>query len=461
MNNSESTENSIYGPAGEAKLRSFVEQVTGGRVVTMERQIRWRPAWFAQVERDGKQFRVHVRGDRLSDVMPFPELRREAEIIDALHTHGIPVPRIYGVSEDPPAIVMEALVGTRDVSQAASDAERSEIAMQYIVAVAAMHKLPAEVFVERGIGLPVGETEIALAGINAYLPLYQRTKCKPDPLIEFALRWLRRNVPRGRNEARLVQFDSGQFLFENGRMTGLYDFEFAMIADPLADLATMRMRESNESLGEDMRILCRHYEREIGHPIDHAALSYHTLAFSTAATMQFAATVAKPAPGAPHAVYLEFDLALRRTLILLLSECLGIALKDDEKPFGKSAANGALINMVEDAVAQFGNCDAAQLAQKQAALDVVEYLRCADEAAAEMQQRNLDDAIAFLGKQYDRWEDAEDAEVALEHYVVNASPEEDGVLLQLFAAQQARLLMVFGKTRIGQSAIKVFIPPTR
>ena len=458
MSDSTNNENSIYGPAGDAKLRTFVERVTGGRVVTMERQIRWRPAWFAQVERDGGQFRVYVRGDRLSDVMPFPELRREAEIIDALHTHGIPVPRIYGVSEDPPAIVMEALSGTRDVTEAASDAERSEIARQYMTAVAAMHKLPTEVFVERGIALPVGEAEIALAGINAYLPLYQRTKCKPDPLIEFALRWLRRNVPRGRTEARLVQFDSGQFLFENGRMTGLYDFEFAMIADPLADLATMRMRESNESLGEDMRVLCRHYEREIGQPIDHAALSYHTLAFSTAATMQFAATVAKPAPGAPHAVYLEFDLALRRTLILLLSECLGIELKSTEKPFANAVVNGALIAMVEDAVAQFGRCDAAQTAQKQAALDVVEYLRCADAAGTEIQQRNLDDASVFLGKRFDRWEDAE---AALERHVVNAGPDEDTALLQLLAAQQARQLMVFGPTRIGHSAMKVFIPPTQ
>src|SRR3546814_1530905 len=68
------------------------------------------------------------------------------------------------------------------------------------------------------------------------LPHYKRTKRKPEPLLEFVIGWLRRNVPTHRNKASFIQFDSGQFLLKDGKMTGLYDFEFSMIGDPMVDI---------------------------------------------------------------------------------------------------------------------------------------------------------------------------------------------------------------------------------
>lgn len=62
-----------YGEAGEARLKAFVEQLTGGTVVRMERQVRWRPAWFADVERPGQPLlQLHLRGDRQGGVNIFP-----------------------------------------------------------------------------------------------------------------------------------------------------------------------------------------------------------------------------------------------------------------------------------------------------------------------------------------------------------------------------------------------------
>lgn len=83
-----------YGAQGEAQLQRFVEEATGGTIRKWERQVRWRPAWFVDVERDGTLLKLHLRGDRQSDIVPFPELRREADIIDVLHESGIPVPKI-------------------------------------------------------------------------------------------------------------------------------------------------------------------------------------------------------------------------------------------------------------------------------------------------------------------------------------------------------------------------------
>jgi aminoglycoside phosphotransferase (APT) family kinase protein len=448
---------SDYDEAGVERLRAFTEHVTGGRVVDMVRQIRWRPSWYATIERNGQTSQVYIRGDRQSDVMPFPELRREADILEVLYEHGIPVPRIYGVCENPQAIVMDSLPGERDIANAGSDAERAEIVRQYIEAVSRMHQLPVAPFVARGLQCPVGEEAIALAGVNAYLPLYRRTKAKPEPLIEFALRWLLENVPPGRTEACLVQFDSGQYHFANGQMIGLYDFEFAMIADPLADLATMRMRESNEPLGEDMRVACRHYEAFTGKPIDHRALAYHTLVFATVATMQFSSTVAKPQPGAPHAVYLEFDLALRRTLILTLAECLGLDLPAPEPRPDPQPLVAPFADMLADMIGQFALDDPLQRSGQEAALQVIEMMRAQDAFGAWMVRRDLEDAEALLGRSF---ESHEAMLQALEEAIVSGSELDTAAWFKLFAGQEGRKLVAYGGTAIAGSATKAFIPPS-
>jgi len=60
---------------------------------------------------------------------------READILALLGQQGVPVPHIYGFCEDPLAIVMQAVPGTRDISAASDDAERLSLAKQYIDAM--------------------------------------------------------------------------------------------------------------------------------------------------------------------------------------------------------------------------------------------------------------------------------------------------------------------------------------
>ena len=75
----------------EDKATAFVEKLTGGRVVKMKRLSRWRPAWFVDVERDDQPLlKLHLRGDRRSDVLPFPSLQREADILTVLEAGVLP-----------------------------------------------------------------------------------------------------------------------------------------------------------------------------------------------------------------------------------------------------------------------------------------------------------------------------------------------------------------------------------
>lgn len=442
-----------YGAEGEARLRRFVEQATGGTIRKWERQVRWRPAWFVDVECDGALLQLHLRGDRQSDIVPFPELRREADVIDVLHKSGIPVPKIHGFCEKPPAILMESLPGTRDLSAFSAEA-RQKISRQYIAAVAAMHQAPIAPFVARGISEPEPDM-VPLAGMEAYLPLYARVKRRPEPLIEFAFGWLRRNVPPGRTRPAFTQYDSGQFLAEGERMTGLYDFEFGMIGDPMMDLATMRMRDSYEPLGETFPELCRLYGEATGEPVDQAAVAFHTLQFSTLSTMMIAGAVADPKPGEPHAVYLEWDLALRRVVLHGLAECMGQSLPTIPPAVLVSPPADPLVAMLRDTLSRIVSDDPLQSSHRERAAELVEYLHQTHLFEKTFGAQELDEISQMVGKEL---ADRPAADAELEGFVQRAGPECDERLFRMFAIQHERRVALLGNTAIGRSARNVHLP---
>lgn len=448
----------VYDEAAVARIRAFVEEVTGGRIVRMEQQVRWRPAWFADIEKDGEIIELHLRGDRAGDVAIFPELKREADIMQVLGEQGVPVPKIYGYCFDPPCIVMDSIPGTRDMADAPDDATRVAIGREYMTAVAQMHSLPLEPFVAIGMDRPRTPEEIALVGLSAYLPHYERTKRKPEPLIEFIIGWLRRNVPTHRDKASFIQFDSGQFLLKDGKMTGLYDFEFSMIGDPMVDIATMGMRDSVEPLGSPLADLCRHYETVRGEAIDHDVVTFHVVQFATLGTMQFAGTVAQPVPGDPHSIYLLFDLSLRQVILLALGALLGQERPELPPLPNSEGANAALIAKLSDTLAGMKGATPIDEEQKRQALDLIEWVSRADQMGAEAIVRDLADVSAYLGGTFTDWPAAE---AALEAHVRKAGADQDVALFRLFSAIEGRRMQVFGPTEIGHAAENVAMPSTR
>ena len=71
------------------KVVRWIEENVGGRVVDIDPQARWRPVWFATLERDGERVELCVRGDRLDCRHGFP-LEHEMHLQDQLHKAGIP-----------------------------------------------------------------------------------------------------------------------------------------------------------------------------------------------------------------------------------------------------------------------------------------------------------------------------------------------------------------------------------
>ncbi|HEX3565246.1 MAG TPA: phosphotransferase, partial [Acidimicrobiales bacterium] len=272
------------------KVQTWLERELEGTVLSFERQERWRPAWFAEVVHDGAVRHYYVRGQRGGNFREMITLHQEADVNRLLLAHGVPVPVVHGMIDDPPAIVMDRLPGRVNLATAVDDAERDAVLDQYVEAMRRMHAIDVDDVGAIGLPVPVDNQAAALNMYTTGEANYRQVKSAPSPMIEFMWRWLQRNVPAGRQRRALIQADSAQFLFENGTMTGLIDFEAAYVGDPVAEFAAMRSRDCEEPLGDIGRIAAK-YEAATGDQIDKNAVEFHTAGWSLMTPFQWEESV--------------------------------------------------------------------------------------------------------------------------------------------------------------------------
>lgn len=418
--------------AEEERLVAYLEELLGGRVTKLDREPRWRKAWRATVEREDGSLALYLRGDKQIDAEPYPGLAREAAILRALEAGGIPVPHVYGECEDPIAIVMADVPGTRDVSLADDDTQREHIAEQYIEHLARTHALDMAPFVAAGIALPETPEDIALAFVDANDTLYRRTKAAPEPLVEWALRWARRNVPARRKHPAFILCDTGQFLFTDGAITCLHDFEASHISDPLFDLASLRTRAGYEPLGADIGHMLRHYEKLTGETIDQEALSYYTAVFMLTSVMALSGPLANLRAEDMQAEYLTWDLMTRRALLWAMAEVMGVELERGTLATAPTGYYSRVTRVLEGTVARMATPTPMDEANQAAALRLVCWAGALVGTGMANERRDLERAAGVLGRPVVDWQDAA---TALEEFVSEAGPEHDEALLRYFAAQ--------------------------
>lgn len=336
------------------------------------------------------------------------------------------------MSTDPIGIVMDRSPGTRDVSEAADDAERQSVAEQYIEALADVHRLDIAPFVDAGITLPDNPSDLAVAYVDANEKLYRRTKTGPEPIVEFALRWMRRHVPDDRNRPSLILADTGQFLFEDGKITCLYDFEAAHIGDPLFDLASLRTRAGTEPLGADIEHMVRHYEKVTGEKVNPAHLSYYTAAFMLTSVCSLSGPLSDPEAQNIQAEYLTWDLMTRRAMLWAIAEVVGIDIEPAPPVAPPTGYYSRVTRVLEGTAARMTATTPMDEATRASAMALSQWAGALISVAAANAERDLDRVEALLGH---RPANGADADRELEEFILAAGPEHDDALLGYFIAQ--------------------------
>ncbi len=422
----------------EARLAAWVGAAVGGRVLDVRRLPRWRPAWDVDVEVDGAVLPLHARGEReLRIVMPY-RIADEVATHDLLEAHGVPVPHAYGLCDDPYALVMDRLRGHVDLSFAADDRERAAVLDHYLEILARIYAIPLAAADAAGFAVPGDSAATALAGYWRRLEAQYDAAMEglpTDPLAVFLRRWLRDNVPDSRRDAaRFIPYDAFQFMFEDGRVTGLIDFEHAHVGDPMMDLAALRVRDTIKNIGELSDTGAR-YEAITGLTIDHDVVEYHTVLYNAISVLSTGPPLAAPLPGTDWLSYLAWYVNGARWAFESIAEIRGYRLDPvaipEAHPTKRAPALRHLVAGLRDASSAVVDDDYQRVALGR----IANHLKRVDEIGAALDAADLDDLGRVLGQR----PEPGDADAALLDLVTHAGPAREEELVRLLDARAQRM----------------------
>lgn len=414
-----------------------IEQIAGGRLCAAERQERWRPAWFCELERGGERFSVYYRGDRGVQDDGVLTLRREMEVLRTLEANGIPVSHVYGFCETKPGIVMQTSPGRANLASAESDDERRAVLDDYLDRLAEIHRLDPGLFEKLGMPRPRTAEERSLADLPRWESLYRRCKNQPEPVIELALGWLRENVPAHRERVSCLVGDSGQFLFERGRVTAILDVELATIGDPLADIGALLSRDLSEPLGDLSRGIARYRDRT-GDVFSARDVLYQAVRFAIFTPMATCWLCAAPPPGLNLVQYEAWNLVYGRVPLELIAEVEGVEIEAPDLPAPRDHRHAIVLDTLVAQLAAPGAADAYRL---DTARRIAEYAREIDRRGARLEEQDLEEAGALLRRRPTGWREA-DAE--LERRAIAAGRAERPALLRFLVRRSHRREALLG-----------------
>jgi aminoglycoside phosphotransferase (APT) family kinase protein len=430
-------------PATDAeteKVRAWLQAHLGGEVVDLRRQPRWRPVWFADVDRDGERLELCIRGDRTDMPLVFP-LDHEMRLQSIMHDQGIPVPAVHGWIDDPVAYVMDRVPGRNDF-EASSDEERRAVVDDYLSILARLHALDIAPFVEGGIMRASRPEESGWFGMSRYEALYRRLKRHPDPFMEFCLGWLHRNPPDSKGRESAIVWDSGQFHHQDGRIVAVLDVEIGHIGDPMMDLAAWRMRDTVLGFGRFPELYHR-YEELRGEPVDLDAIQRHHFAFTLSNQLPLGAALREPAPESDLMTNLQWCCETNLFATEALAEILDVELPAVEMPGARESRGTVVLEHLVRNLRTVPTDDEYLRYRLRTMFRMARHAARVDEIGDAVSAADLDDLHRLLGRRPDSWLEGE---AELERFVLAdaAIGRHDEALVVLFHRRNLRAQMLLG-----------------
>jgi aminoglycoside phosphotransferase (APT) family kinase protein len=432
-----------------AKIVRWLERNVGGKLLSITPQARWRPVWFAEIDRAGERISLCVRGDRIDVRHGFP-LEHEMKLQQQLHAHGIPVPKVWGWCDDPRAYVVDRIEGV-DHFDGVGETERDAIMDQYMEILARIHALDIQPFADVGIMRADRPQDSGRLGMGIYERAYRAAKKRPDPHLEFCLAWLARNPLGGPVRESVIVWDSGQFLHQDGRIRSLVDLEIGHIGDPMMDLGAFRMRLAEFGY-RDFDRLYRRYEEARGQPVDRDAVRYYHFAFTLSNQLAFHAALADPPPGSDYMMNLRWCTQTNIYSMEALAEILGIELADVPLPDPRVSSAAIGHAHLVDWLRHFEARDDYAQHEVRIFFRLARHLQRSDEIGEAIERADLDDIEPLLDHRPSDWREAD---AALERFVLADEGRHDAELARMFHRRLQRQLMALGP---AGSAIARHIP---
>ena len=311
-------------------LRAWISEVTGSDVLRVDRGVVRREAYLAAVAHTDGEERFFVRVGRPDDVANSPEVvASEARLVEILRANGIPVAHVVAASPGLHAAIYSWIEGIPEVENNPENVQQ-QLCEQYIEALADLHRIDHRAAGVDWMHEPASPEECALAHADAIHAAMGGLAL--EPLSTFGINWLRRHVPREVERLSLLHGDAGvgNFLFVGDQMTGVIDWEWAHLGDPMEDLGSMCMHAGFHPAG-DIPSLLAHYEQVSGIAVDVAKVKYYCAHLYVRSVIALAAITEHVDPHNPVALNLAYRIINDRLTCEAIADAMGVTL--EQPPF--------------------------------------------------------------------------------------------------------------------------------
>jgi aminoglycoside phosphotransferase (APT) family kinase protein len=355
-----------------------------------------REAWLIDIGEGDTLQELFLRFDRRPAEHSgiFWPLQVEARIFRALHGTGVTVPFIHAFHPTLQAILAERVDGDTWFYRIADPELQVATAQDFIRNLAKVHLIDARTLDLPDLGAvqsPAAHTRLAIAGIRQHLA---RLSSNLDPFLSICLDWLEANIPSYEGPAVLVQGDTGpgNFMYRNGKVTAVVDWELAHFGDPMDDIAWLSLRAVQDTFTYFPDRLAE-YETLTGIAIDEPRVWYYRLL----GEVQLAAV----GMGKRTLIY---GLLHKRLLIEAFANAAGVPLEPraslehpgtpDQSPNSVADVHQALLLTLKTVADQAG--DPLAVARTKAAARLVRYLKDLEADGPRIAAEERNDIVSAL-----------------------------------------------------------------
>lgn len=427
-----------------ADLHDWLAEVTGATSIAVERVPGGasREAWFVEAECAAGVRPLFLRYDRRPPRpgSAFHTLQVEAEILTALHRHGIAVPEVVAVHPVQQAVLLERVDGATWFRLIADEDEQVRVARDFIGKLAAMHRLDPRALDIASLG-PVRTVRDHVRAEIAAMRARVARRTIPSPLLTFCLDRLERDIPEYDGPPVLVQGDTGpgNFLYENGAVTAIVDMELAHYGDPMDDIAWLSLRTVQDTFTHFPSRLAE-YAQLTGNRIDEDRVWYYRLLAETRLATQHTVSVearVRPAVGTPDPGNLMiYSMLHRRLLVEALARVTGVKLEsaalDREFPESPYASGyQATLDVLRQSAGR--SRDPLATLWTKGAARIIKYLQEVDRCGAVLDTEECSELGRLLGTEP---ESPDEGRVALGHLLERGELDEAGYIAQIWRGLQ-------------------------
>src|SRR5215207_3379568 len=298
-----------------------------------------RQGWFLDVgesEVGARELFLRFSPEALPERSAFHRLATEAEVMRALAKAGVPVPTVHAVHPTREAVLLDRVPGDTWFYRIREPEEQVRVAQDFIRHLATTHRLDPRTLDVPGLGPVRSAREHALERIADIRRRGTAPDGSMDPLVRLSADWLERNVPDYEGPVVLVQGDTGpgNFLYRDGRVTAVLDWELCHFGDPMDDIAWLSLRTVQDTFTHLPDRLAE-YAAASGHELDIDRIWYYRVfAETTMATLAPDEGPAEEQSGADEAAAAQKDVGNlmlyqqlhRRLWLEALNEVMGLEL---------------------------------------------------------------------------------------------------------------------------------------